>query len=140
MIPPGVTVMPSVLAIHMLPEYWGDDAAQWRPKRWIRTNREHQNVLAEQLARENILTPRKGIYFPWSEGVQNCPGQKFSQVEFAAVMAVLFRSHRVRPLLDRGETDEDAHRRLMKVAGDCDVSLLLRVRDADSTRLIWESF
>jgi len=129
-IPPGVTVMPSVLAIHMLPEYWGNDAREWKPARWIRSEAGTEP--------ETIIVPKLGTYFPWSEGAYNCPGVKFSQVEFVAVMAVLFLEHRVQPLLKMGEDMEMARKRVINVANDCGVTLLLRMKDADTIRLVWQ--
>lgn len=131
-IPPGVTVMPSVLAVHRLPEYWGEDAGDWKPQRWIK------NELPADVSKDEFCNPEPGAYFPWSKGVADCPGQKFSQVEFVAVMAVLFQNHRVRPLLNAGENLKGAQKRLIDVSLDCDVQLLLRMRDADPHRLVWE--
>ena len=132
-IPAGVTVIPSVLAVHMLPEYWGEDARQWKPQRWIK------NDSPADVTKDEFQNPQPDAYFPWSKGVADCPGQKFSQVEFVAVVATLFRSHRVKPLLKTGESLKDAQKRLVDVSLDCDVELLLRVRDADPHRLVWES-
>lgn len=50
-------------------------------------------------------------YMPWSYGERVCPGKRFSQVELAATLAVLFRSHRVDPVSEQGETLAEARKR-----------------------------
>ena len=65
------------------PDIWGDDAAEWKPQRWIETvdGKEQFNKSLDLLA--------------WSAGPRICPGKKFSQVEFTAVMSTLLKRHRV---------------------------------------------
>lgn len=93
---------------------------------------------AEELNREELYVPTKGTYFPWSDGPQFCPGKKFAQVEFVAVLASLFRAHRVHPLLQAGEDAESGRKRALGVCEDSEHVLLLRMRDGDSIRLVWE--
>lgn len=45
---------------------------------------------AERGRGEELLVPKQNTYFPWSDGPQNCPGYKFSEVEAVAVLACLF--------------------------------------------------
>ena len=94
--------------------------------------------MTQRLEKEEIFVPQKGTYFPWSDGPQNCPGKKFAQVEFVAVIAGLLRQHRVKIVPNKGETKEAMHKRVMAVLEDCEQGLLLRMRDADSVRLTWE--
>lgn len=93
---------------------------------------------AENLEREELYVPPKGTYFPWSDGPQFCPGKKFAQVEFVAVLAALFKEHRVHPLLQEGEDVESGRKRALAVCEDSEHVLLLRMRDGDSIRLVWE--
>ncbi|KAL9625277.1 MAG: hypothetical protein Q9160_000679 [Pyrenula sp. 1 TL-2023] len=79
-----------------------------------------------------------GTYFPWSDGPQFCPGKKFAQVEFVAVLATLFRDHRVKPALNKGESEANGRKRALGVCEDSEHVLLLRMRDGDSTRSVWE--
>jgi len=84
------------------------------------------------------MTPRQSTYFPWSDGPQNCPGAKFAQVEFIAVLACLLRDHRVGILREKDESFESARARALATAEDCDMELLLRMRDAEKVRLVWK--
>ncbi|KAK8139321.1 hypothetical protein PG984_002701 [Apiospora sp. TS-2023a] len=77
-IPADTMVIASYAAVHTHPDYWGADALDWRPSRWIDSE-------------EELITPRRGTFIGWSEGERSCPGKKFSQVEFVATIARLFR-------------------------------------------------
>jgi cytochrome P450 len=135
-------VIPSLLAMHTHPKYWKPDPLIWRPSRWIFSAPADgswpKHSLAGQIEGEELFDPVKGSYFPWSDGPQNCPGKKFAQVEFVAVIACLLQSHRVRPLCTEGESFEIARKRILTVCEDSQLLLLLRMRDADSIRLVWD--
>ena len=45
---------------------------------------------------ESLIKPAKGTYIPWSGSARVCVGRNFAQVEFAAVIALLFQKYRVR--------------------------------------------
>jgi hypothetical protein len=64
-----------------------------------------------------------------------CPGLKFSQVEFVAVLACLIQSCRVETVRLEGESDEAMRDRVMKVVNDCDFQLLLRMKNAERVKL-----
>ncbi|GKZ57622.1 hypothetical protein AnigIFM60653_012028 [Aspergillus niger] len=127
MIPPHVGVHPSLLDMHIHPQYW-EDPLTWKPSRWITKS-------ASGDASEAIITPSRSTYFPWSDGPQNCPGNKFSQVEFVAVMAALLRSHRVHPVANPGESPKETRARVLATTQDVDLQLLLRMTNADQVRL-----
>ena len=127
-IPPATNVNVCLMAAQMDPRNWGEDSYKWDPKRWIIPSGKG----------ETVLTPSKNTYFPWSEGLQNCPGKKFSEVEAVAVLAWLFREHRVevvRAREDDEETEAEARKRAEDCANDVDQELLLRMRDADRVKL-----
>ncbi|KUJ14432.1 cytochrome P450 [Mollisia scopiformis] len=137
-IPPNTGVMPSILAVQMLPKYW-EKPLIWNPKRWISVSSNQSSLTnpSDQLDGEEIITPSQSTFFPWSDGLQNCPGQKFSQVEFVAVIAVLLRDHRVNIVRKIGESLQEARERALAVTQDCNMELLLRMKDADQVRLVW---
>ncbi|TGO15133.1 hypothetical protein BTUL_0044g00720 [Botrytis tulipae] len=120
-IPPHTGVMPSILGIQMHPKYWEDPTSQTSASNT-----------------EKVMTPASSTFFPWSDGPQNCPGQKFSQVEFVAVLAILLRHHRVSIVQTDDETPEKAIERALAVTQDCDMEMLLRMRDADQVKLTWK--
>lgn len=127
-IPPRTDVFGSVLATHTYSRYWLDPLA-WKPSRWIERDAAGQ---------ETILSPDRITYFPWSDGAQNCPGQKFSLVEFVAVMATLLIEHRIRPVREAGESVEKMQERVRRVANDCEAIMILRVKDADQVKVSLE--
>ena len=138
-IPPRTGVMPSILAIQMHPKYW-EDPDRWNPKRWVAassTSLKSTSDLAKTLRSECVVKPVQSTYFPWSDGPQNCPGEKFAQVEFVAVLAILLRDHRVSVVQVGNETIDEARERALAVTQDCNMELLLRMRDADRVRLRW---
>ena len=126
------------MALHAHPRHWGSDAVTWRPARWIINppGVEFAHV-GTQLEYEQLLTPEKGAYFAWSEGARSCPGKKFSQVEFVATMAALFRGHRVQPVPQSGETLAQARTRVLNVVKDTRMQLLLNMRDPSSVAVSW---
>lgn len=141
-IPPRTMVLPSLMALHTLPRYWGDDSIVWRPSRWIispsSVECEGPIDLGAQLEKESLLVPLKGTYFPWSEGQRNCPGKKFAQVEFVAVMANLFRDHCAQPVPLPRETQDRARQRLFDVVNDSELRLLLQVPDPSRVSICWD--
>ena len=141
-IPARTAVLTSVLALQMHPKYW-EDPLRWRPTRWILSPSSSDNDTTKddsppRLDREEILVPREGTYLPWSDGPQHCPGKKFAQVEWVAVIACLLREHRVRIVLKNGENFDQARRRVFAVLEDCESGLILRMRNADDVKLAWQ--
>ena len=132
-------VVPSLLSMHTHPRYWKPDPLVWRPSRWISSSgsRGSNSNLAAQLDCEELFVPAKGTYFPWSDGLQNCPGKKFAQVEFVAVIACLLQAHRTRLLCKEGEDVGAARKRILAICEDSEHGLLLRMRNADTVRLTW---
>lgn len=137
-LPPNTMITPGPLAVHTLPDYW-DDPLEWRPQRWItKTSLSGPGTFASSdtpSEDEELVIPRQGTYLPWSDGPQNCPGLKFSQVEFVAVLATLFMNHRISIVLNDGETVEQGQSRAMATSQDCDMLLLLRLRNPENVRL-----
>lgn len=135
MIPPLTCVMPSLLTVQTHPKYWHDPLL-WQPSRWISSKASESELdLATRLRQETLNTPLQSTYFPWSDGPQNCPGAKFAQVEFVAVIAALLLNHRIDVSPKPNESIAKARQRALATTEDCDMELLLRMRDADRVRL-----
>jgi len=120
-------------ALSTLPEYWGADSLVWRPDRWIVKEEE-----STSLADEQFLQPRFGAFIPFSFGPRVCPGKKFAQVEFVAVIARLLRRHQVSPVLLEGETIVDAQKRIFEIVEDSDLIITLKMNHPERVKLIWE--
>ncbi|KAL9108133.1 MAG: hypothetical protein Q9227_007110 [Pyrenula ochraceoflavens] len=134
-IPPGIGTIASLLAIQTHPKYWSDPYV-WRPSRWVLQNPSDDVPATNPTASEFLLEPEKSVYFPWSDGPQNCPGKKFAEVEAVAVLACLFQSHYVIVKREAGESEIDARNRVENCVNDVNMEMLLRMTDADRVRLI----
>ncbi|KAK7981340.1 hypothetical protein PG988_003578 [Apiospora saccharicola] len=87
---------------------------------------------------EELITPRRGTFVGWSEGERNCPGKRFSQVEFVATMATLFRDHRVDPTKRPGESADESRRRIhCQLETDSAQILLLQMLHPERAALSW---
>jgi cytochrome P450 len=131
-IPPLTGISPSILATQTYPEYWPDPLT-WKPSRWIAS--EDAPDSSENLEAEKLVTPVRNTFMPWSDGPQNCLGIKFSQVEFVAVTARFFQSHRLFVQQLPGEDAAQTKERVLNVVEDCDAQLLLRMKNPDRIQL-----
>lgn len=132
-IPPGVGTSPHLLAIHTHPKYWTDPLV-WKPSRWIVVD--PACATTSDVSCEGLWTPLPHTYFPWSDGPQNCPGEKFSKVEAVAVLACLLKEHRLGVKKLPGEEEETARERVIKCTNHVNLEILLRMRDADRVKLV----
>ena len=98
---------------------------------------EVSTTLSDRLGHEVLLEPPKGTFIAWSEGVRNCPGKRFSQVEFVATMAAVFRNRYSEPVTLIDETLDQAQKRVLQVVKDSNVELLLQMRNAESVAVQW---
>ena len=134
-LPPNTMVIPSYAAVHTEPTYWGDDALTWRPSRWIKRAGESTTNILES---EHLIPFQRGTFLGWSEGARDCPGRKFSQVEFVATMAMLFRDWRVDPVTEVGESLDVARTRILNlIKTDSAPVLLLQMLHPERAPLAW---
>ncbi|MCJ1311766.1 hypothetical protein MMC25_005439 [Agyrium rufum] len=141
-IPANSRVIPNINAMHSHPRYWGDDALDWRPSRWIVKATSPRPDPAptgttETISDESIFVPARGTYVPWSDGTRVCPGKKFAQVEFVACIVALFGRHRVEVVPKGYETLKEARKRVLMTVNDCEIVLLLQMKDPGSVGLRW---
>ncbi|GAB1319536.1 Cytochrome P450 monooxygenase [Madurella fahalii] len=134
-IPPTTGISVFVMAVHTHPDYWPDPLT-WRPSRWIVNPAKSSPPSASQLEGEELYVPDRNTFLAWSEGPQSCPGRKFSEVEATAVVACLFRSHRLAVKREAGESDEAARKRAVDCVNHVNMEMLLKMVDADRVRLI----
>ncbi|KAI0868543.1 putative cytochrome P450 [Hypoxylon argillaceum] len=130
-ITPGIEVFPVLLGIQTDARYWGETSYEWRPMRWV--------LRPGTIGQEELLTPRKGTFFPWSDGPQNCVGRKFSIVEGVAVLARLFHQHRLRLKVDQNEREEGARKKALDCVDDVNYNLLLRMNNPEKVDLCVEA-
>ncbi|KAG9309961.1 cytochrome P450 [Chiua virens] len=78
--PAGSVVVIETWGLHMNPLYWGEDAAEFKPERFLDT--------------ESYQWPRDA-YLPFSGGARACIGQRFAFVEMMGIVASVVRRYRV---------------------------------------------
>lgn len=132
-IPAGTRLILNTDAIHTHPRYWGPESLAWRPERWIVYPQDGEQVMEG----EELFKPASGTYAPWSGGPRVCPGKKFAQVEFVAMLCRFFKDHRVEPVPHAGESMQDARLRTLAAVEDSRMVLLLQMAKPESIGLKW---
>ncbi|KAB2573705.1 putative cytochrome P450 [Lasiodiplodia theobromae] len=128
-IPAHACVFPNVVALQSDPDYWGADSLLWNPARWIEKHDEEEEE-------ESIKPPPvKGSFIPWADGPRVCPGKKFSQVEFVAVVAAVLRAHRVEVVPQGRESCGEARKRILEVVEDTSYGATLFMRNPEKVRV-----
>lgn len=102
---PGTLVGAHLYGAHLSPR-WGPDAKTFDPRRF---------VSASSTGEESLVVPEEVVYAPWLAGPRVCPGKKFGQVEFVAIVAHILSEYRVEIERHDGETDAAARARSIKV-------------------------
>lgn len=134
-LPAKTMVSPNHNSLQTDPRYWGNDSLDFRPSRWIRCGKEAGNGTP---GREEMETHQRGSFAGWSEGTRDCPGRKFAQVEFVAMLVGLFREWRVEPARQEGETLPEARQRVKDlISEDTAWGLLLQMMHPERAPLAW---
>lgn len=133
-IPPNSNVQVNFCGLHANTHIWGESALAWDPARFIESGTEKNE---KDMESEQLRTFQDGAYIPWSHGERVCPGKRFSQVELAAVLAVLFRKHYVEPVPEVGELPADARKRAQQVSLDIQMTLLNEMYQPERLGLRW---
>jgi cytochrome P450 len=129
MLPPNMILLVNFQAVHNSPAYWGADSTQWKPQRWIR------NVSGQETL---VGAPEGSEFIAWACGPRICPGKKFSQVEFIAVLATILQSYRIRLATKPGESFVQARDRTIGVMEDSILNLSVRMVRPDDAALVLE--
>jgi cytochrome P450 len=117
------------MALHTSPSFWGPDALDFNPARWLQAS--------ESVEEPALTTPPRGRFIPWSMGPRVCPGQKMSQVEFVAVIATLFRRCNAQPVIKKGEDTDGARQRLLDLMQDSQAVLTLQMNRPKDVLIQW---
>jgi cytochrome P450 len=126
----SITVEPDMLVsahfygLHLSPR-WGRDAAQFDPRRFVSVSSatgEEALYVPPSTAAAKDKEEAEGdtgeggpMYAAWLFGARICPGKKFSQVEFVAVMACIMSQYRIEVLREQDESEDAAKARLSAV-------------------------
>lgn len=125
-IPKNTFVAVNLGGLHTSSASWGKDALEWLPSRWI---------TKDEAGDETLASIPQGAFLPWAAGPRVCPGKKFSQVEFVAVLACLLRDYRVEPVAGDGVSAELAAARLADEARQSSFNFLLKVKNPGGFRI-----
>lgn len=132
-LPPKTFIILSTGSLHSSPKMWGPDSMSFRPDRWMSHGRENTDIEHEE------IKPMPTGYLPWGVGPRVCPGKKFAQVEFVAVIAHLFRRHRVSPVLEyEGETAESVKKRVLEILEDSELEITIKMNHPEKVKMVWE--
>lgn len=142
-LPPHSMVAPSYGSVQTDPNIWGPDSLSWKPSRWIKPAAAATGSAGPTTSKlddgEDFNMPVRGAFIGWSEGTRDCPGRKFSQVEFTATIATLFLDWRVDPLPAKGETLDAARERVVDlIETDSGPVLLLQMLHPERAPLVWK--
>lgn len=113
---------------HLSPR-WGSDAEAFDPKRF---------VSCSASGVEELIVPQGPVYSPWLLGPRVCPGKKFSQVEFVALIAQVQSKWRIE-VAATGQDTEAARENLLKILGNekyFNISTHLRHPDAAGIKFV----
>ncbi|KAI1270251.1 putative cytochrome P450 [Xylariaceae sp. FL1019] len=142
-LPPNTMMCLAYSSLQSDPRWWGEDSLTWRPSRFIRSTTKHNLEIHNQSpntssSEEEFIEPRRGTFVGWSECTRDCPGRKFSQVEFVATVASLFRDYTVAPVPLNGETDEMSRERVLDlIKNDSGMVLLQQMLHPERAPLVW---
>lgn len=112
----------------MMSEYWGPDHHEFKPSRWIK------DALASSEEFHQPTDDREA-FFPWSLGARICPGKKFSQVEYVAIISHVLRRVRVEAIPLEGETPEATRVRVWENTRDSESQVTMNMRHPEKIRL-----
>ncbi|MCJ1355077.1 MAG: hypothetical protein MMC33_005068 [Icmadophila ericetorum] len=134
LIPANTAISLNIHANHVSPEYFAPDPLAWRPARWITAGAGGRTGIG----REELVELAPGTFTPWTGGPRICPGKKFAQVEFTAVMAVVFRQMRVEPVVASGQKIEEVRKQVVAMAEDSQLQpTTLQMREGGRIALAW---
>ncbi|KAI1357974.1 cytochrome P450 [Xylaria arbuscula] len=139
-LPPNTMICLAYSSLQTDPRWWGSDSLIWRPSRFIKSAEIDPSLKGceGKIKDEEFLLPRRGTFVGWSEGTRDCPGRKFSQVEFVATIASLFRDWRVDPVTFEGETIKGARERVLElIKNDSGMVLLQQMLHPERAPLAW---
>ncbi|KAL8767212.1 MAG: hypothetical protein Q9209_006217 [Squamulea sp. 1 TL-2023] len=138
-LPPSTSVNLNVQALHTDPKTWGADSLNWRPTRWFVESRSG-NPSVDNATSQRFITPPKGSFIPWADGPRVCPGQKFAQVEFVAVLATVLEKYRIKPVLEAGQSEEAGRKALLAMVDDSAIfAITLQMNQPRKVALICET-
>ncbi|KAJ3068502.1 hypothetical protein HDU99_003189 [Rhizoclosmatium hyalinum] len=110
--PKGTTISLSPYVVHRMKEYWGDDAEEFKPQRWM--------------GKEEGAVAEMGSFIPFIIGPRSCIGSRFAMLELKSMLAVYFRT------FEFVETEEGKNvKRKLAITAKPSPALYVEVRRAE---------
>jgi cytochrome P450 len=119
-VPAGSLLVTSQWVMHRDERWWGEDAARFRPQRWLTED-----------GRFDLAAPGapRGAYFPFGAGRRVCIGESFAWAEGVLLLAALARRWTVEPT-ERGKDVYPTQPSItLRPAGPVPARIRLRTRD-----------
>ncbi|KAF9793787.1 hypothetical protein SFRURICE_013199 [Spodoptera frugiperda] len=77
---PGTGIIINIWALHRNPRYWGEDAEQFRPERFLDLELKHP-----------------AAFMPFSYGPRNCVGYQYAMMSMKTMLSTLLRRYKILP-------------------------------------------
>ncbi|EMR65517.1 putative ras family gtpase protein [Eutypa lata UCREL1] len=91
--PEGVTLSINTWVIHHSKEFWGPDAREFKPERWL----------------QDDIASKEKYFIPWGAGYTSCPGQTIAKMQLFKIAASIVRDYDIRQVDPNKEWKWAAH-------------------------------
>ncbi|TVY80294.1 Cytochrome P450 72A14 [Lachnellula suecica] len=137
-LPANSRVSLDVVAVQRNPKYWGPDAQEFRPSRWLMPSSYTPPLdsLNESTAHANLFCPQKGAFLAFSGGFRGCLGRKFAQVEFCTMVAVLLKDHSIELVPEMGAGWKETRGKALAALEDRETALAMRMNKNVKVRFV----
>lgn len=122
----GTTLSINPWVMHYSTKFWGQDAAEFKPDRWM-VNDDAAVMMDKYFIPVSPLDKVLPLMIAdgggqWGVGYQSCPGQNTAKIELSKLAAVLVRDYNIRQVDEGKEWEWKAYITCVPHCWDCYVS------------------